>query len=246
MARGALVTGGSRGIGRAAGLALARQGFAVAFNYRQDAAAAAESVRLASAAGATGIAVQGDVSDPEVVERVWAEASQALGTIDVLVNNAAIAPLTAIEAIEIDEWDQVFHTNVRGPFQLSRLALRTMAPRRWGRIVTMTSQAGITGGYFVGAHYSATKGALIALTRTLAKHGAAHGVTANCVAPGLVDTDLVAGFPADRREAMIEAIPMRRLGTPDEVGALVAFLASDAAGYITGATIPVDGGLLAG
>jgi 3-oxoacyl-[acyl-carrier protein] reductase len=168
-----------------------------------------------------------------------------LSAVDILVNNAGLAPVTPIDEISLDEWQLVFDTNVRAAFLLSRLALGSMRPRNWGRIITMTSQAGITGGFFIGAHYSASKGALIALSRTLAKLGAAYGVTSNCIAPGLIDTDLVAGFPADRRNAMIGGIPMRRLGTIDEVGGLVGFLASDASSYVTGTTISVDGGLLA-
>ncbi len=244
--RGALVTGGSRGIGRAAVHALARMGCSVVVNYRSDQSAAEAAVAEARTLGGDAIAIQADVSDAGEVERLWNECVQHIGAVDVLVNNAGIAPLTPLDDISLDEWQLVLDTNLRSAFLLSRNALGPMRDRRWGRILTVTSQAGITGGFFVGAHYAASKGALIALSRTLAKHGAQFGVTSNCIAPGLVDTDLVAGFPEDRRDAMIGGIPMRRLGTIDEVAGLIGFLASDAASYITGTTIPVDGGLLSG
>jgi 3-oxoacyl-[acyl-carrier protein] reductase len=166
--------------------------------------------------------------------------------VDVLVNNAGIAPTTKLDDISLEEWGKVMDTNVRAYAFLARRALRGMRSRNWGRIVNVASQAGLTGGFFVGAHYAASKGAIIALTRSLAKLTAATGtITANCVAPGLISTDLVASFPPEQVEMMTNGIPMRRLGTPDEVGAAIAFLASDDASYITGAVIPIDGGLLA-
>jgi 3-oxoacyl-[acyl-carrier protein] reductase len=166
--------------------------------------------------------------------------------VDVLVCNAGIAPTTAIDDIPLDEWARVLDVNVRGAFLLGRLALGDMKARGWGRIITVASQAGVTGGYFVGAHYAASKGALIALTRSLAKRGAAAGVTANCVAPGLIDTDITRGFDQAQLKGMAASIPAKRLGHADEVGAVVAFLASDGAAYVNGVLLPIDGGLLSG
>jgi 3-oxoacyl-[acyl-carrier protein] reductase len=245
-ARVALLTGGGRGIGRACSLALAASGHRVIVNYAHNRAAAEETVAAARALGVEAVAIEADVGDAAATERLYTEATAAFGHIDVLVCNAGIAPLTALDDISLEEWQDVFDINVRSTLLLGRRALREMKARGWGRIVTIASQAGVTGGYFIGAHYAASKGALIALTRSLAKRGAAHGVTANCVAPGLIDTDLTRAFPPEQRDGLVAAIPMKRMGTPEEVGGVVSFLASDAAGYVSGVLFPVDGALLAG
>lgn len=246
MERVALVTGASRGIGRACAVALARSGHRVVVNFRRHETAALAAVAEVRDAGGDAVAIAADVGDAEAPERLYREAVAAFGRVDVLVCNAGIAPTTTLDAIGIEEWQQVLDVNVRSVLLLACRALEDMRGRGWGRIVTVASQAGITGGFFAGAHYAASKGALIALTRNLARQGAAAGVTANCVAPGLVDTDLTRGFPADARDGMVAAIPMKRIGTPAEVAAAVVFLASDAASYVTGVLLPVDGGLLAG
>lgn len=242
--RVALVTGGSRGIGRASALALAETGHRVIVNYATNHTAAEETIAAICAIGGDAIAIRANIGDSIDAERLYDEAHAAFGRLDVLVLNAGIAPLTQVEDISLEEWQLVMDTNVRSALQLGRRALREMQERQWGRIVTIASQAGVTGGFFVGAHYAASKGALIALTRALAKRGAAYGVTANCVAPGLIDTDLTRCFPFTSREGMVAAVPMKRMGTPEEVGAVVAFLASDAASYISGVLLPIDGALL--
>jgi 3-oxoacyl-[acyl-carrier protein] reductase len=245
--RVAVVTGGGRSIGRACALALARTGCMVAVHYARDEAAACNAVAAITAAGGEARAFRADLAQADELERFHHVAVAAFGPVEILVSNAGIAPTTSLDAITLDEWQTVLDTNLRATFLLSRLALPGMRARGWGRIVTIASQAGLTGGYFVGAHYAASKGALIALTKSLARLAADAGnVTANCVAPGLIDTDLTRGFPAERRAGLVAAIPMKRMGTADEVAAAVTFLASEAASYITGAVLPVDGALLAG
>jgi 3-oxoacyl-[acyl-carrier protein] reductase len=225
-------------------LALAASGHRVVVNFAHDREAAAATVAAARALGVNATAIQADVAQADEAERLYDDAHRFYGRIDVLVLNAGVAPLTPIDDISLDEWQTVFDTNVRSALLLGRRALREMRENRWGRILTIASQAGVTGGYFVGAHYAASKGALIALTRALAKRGAAHGVTVNCLAPGLIDTDLTRGFPLAQRASLTTAIPMKRMGTPEEVGATAAFLASDAASYISGVLLPIDGALL--
>lgn len=240
----ALITGGGRGIGRGCALALAATGHRVIVNYVSDGLSADQTVAAARSLGVDAVALNADVGDAGEAERLYSSAHATFGHIDVLVLNAGVAPLTAIDAISLDEWQRVLDVNVRSALLLGRHALREMKERGWGRILTVASQAGVTGGYFVGAHYAASKGALIALTRSLAKSGAPYGVTVNCLAPGLIDTDLTRSFPAAHREDLVKVIPMRRMGTPEEVGAVAAFLASDSAGYISGALLPIDGALL--
>ncbi len=246
MTRIALVTGGSRGIGRACAIALAEHGCDVIVNFHRDAAAANEVVTHILALGRRAVALQADVGDPEAVRAMIATATETFGAITILVSNAGMAPLTSLESIPLDEWDTVFTTNARPVLQLVQLLLPGMRTAGHGRIVTVASQAGVSGGVFIGAHYAASKGAIIALTRSIAKYTAGlTDVTANCVAPGLIDTDLVSGFPPEAVTRMTQGIPMKRLGSPREVGDVVAFLCSPAASYVTGTLLPVDGGLLA-
>ena len=244
--RVALVTGGSRGIGRACVRALALTGHRVVVNYREDAQAAHAAVAEVVAAGTEGVAIAADVGEAAAAERLFRDAVAVFGRVDVLVCNAGVAPTTPLDMISLQDWQRVLDVNTRSVFVLGRLALQDMRPRGWGRIVTIASQARMTGGFFVGAHYAASKGAMIALSRSLAKLAARDGVTVNCLALGLLDTDMTRAFDAEARERLVSAIPMGRMGTAEEVGAVVAFLASEAASYITGAVLPVDGGLLSG
>lgn len=240
----ALVTGGSKGIGRACGERLAAAGYAVAFNYHHDEAAAREATAAIAAHGQPVRAYLSDFGAPDAPGRLVEDVLRDHGRLDLLVNNAAIAPTTAIDAITVDEWDQVLSTNLRSAFFCAQAALRQMRAQKHGRIVFMSSQAGQAGGIFIGAHYVASKAALIGLAKSFAKAGAADGVLVNCVCPGQVDTPLTRQFPADKVAALTQAIPLRRMATATEVANVVVFLASDAASYITGATVPVNGGML--
>lgn len=240
--RVALVTGASRGIGRAVALALARQGAAVAVNYARSGAAAAEVVAAIEAAGGRGLAVQGDVGDAAEAERVVAEVERALGPVSILVNNAGIVRDTLLLRMKDEDWDDVLRTNLTGAFRVTRLVLRGMVRQRWGRIVNVASVAGLVGNPGQ-ANYSAAKAGLVGFTKALAREVGSRGVTVNAVAPGFIDTDMTRGLPDVVRRRALEQIPLGRFGTPEDVAAAVAFLASDAAAYITGQTIVVDGGL---
>lgn len=240
----ALVTGGSKGIGRACGERLAAEGYAVAFNYHHDETAAREAVAAMGGHGHPVRSYRADLGEAEAPRRLVEDVVRDFGRLDLLVNNAAVAPTTPITEISVEEWDLVLATNLRGAFFCAQAALRHMGARKSGRIVFVSSQAGQAGGVFVGAHYVASKAALIGLAKSFAKAGAADGVLVNCVCPGQVDTPLTQQFPADRVAALTQAIPLKRMATATEVANVIVFLASDAASYITGATVPVNGGML--
>jgi 3-oxoacyl-[acyl-carrier protein] reductase len=234
----ALVTGGSRGIGAATARALAADGWRVAVNYRSGREAAEEVVESLATPG---VAVQGDVSDPEAADALFAAAEEALGgPVLVLVNNAGITADNLSPAITDDEWDRVMATNLSGAFRLTRRALRPMLRARFGRIVNVASVVGLKANPGQ-ANYAAAKAGLVGLTKTVAAEVARRGVTVNAVAPGFIETDMTKDVPQE----VLTAVPARRPGTPDEVAAAVRFLASDAAGYVTGTTLFVDGGMSA-
>jgi 3-oxoacyl-[acyl-carrier protein] reductase len=238
-----VVTGGSRGIGRAIVLACAREGAAVAFNYVQNADAAAATLDAARALGATAVAVQADVADRDAVARFFGDVKRELGgAADVLVNNAAITHDAFLMLTGDAAWDRVLATNLTGAFSCSKVALRGMIAGRWGRIVNVVSPAGFLGKEGAGA-YAASKGGLVAMTKTLAREVARYGITVNAVSPGLVETELIAGMAAPQREAVEGRIPLGRLATPDEIVGAVLYLVSPAASYVTGTTLHVDGGL---
>lgn len=239
----ALITGGSKGIGRACGERLAAAGYAVAFNYHQDEAASKEATAVIATHGCDVRAYRSNFGDPAAPSRLVEAVLSDFGRLDLLVNNAAVAPTTLIDAISVEEWDHVMATNLRAAFFCAQAVLRHMRLRRSGRIVFVSSQAGQTGGVFIGAHYVASKAALIGLAKSFAKAGAADGVLVNCVCPGQVDTPLTRQFPAARVAALTQAIPLKRMATAEEVANVIVFLASDEASYVTGATIPVNGGL---
>ena len=240
--RVALVTGASRGLGRATALELAGCGAAVVVNYRSEAAAADEVVGEITAAGGRAVAVQADVSDGAAVDGLVKATTAAFGSLDILINNAGITRDNLLLRMKDDEWDAVLNTNLRGTFLLTRAALRPMMRARWGRIISITSVVGLVGNAGQ-ANYAAAKAGLIGFTKSVAREMASRSITANAVAPGFVDTDITASLSDSLREAALAAIPLERWGKPSEIAQTVAFLASDAAAYITGQTLAVDGGM---
>jgi 3-oxoacyl-[acyl-carrier protein] reductase len=241
--RRALVTGGSRGIGRAVAMALAAAGMRVAVNYARSAQDAAATVSAIRAAGGTAEAIQADVADSAAVNHLFDEIKRLFGGIDVLVNNAAIARDGYLMMLSEPAWDEVMATNLRGPFLCTRQALRSMIRGHWGRIINLVSPAGLLG-KDGAANYAASKGGLLSMSKSLAREVARYGITVNAVCPGLIETDMIATLPDEQRRRYVEQIPLQRFGAAEEVAAAVAFLASEQAGYITGSTLTVDGGLM--
>jgi 3-oxoacyl-[acyl-carrier protein] reductase len=241
--RRALITGASRGIGRAAALELAAAGVRVAVNYASSEEAALATVEAIRAAGGEAEAVRADVGDAAAVGTMFDELKSLWGGVDILVNNAAVVHDGFLMLLSEPAWDRVLDTNLRGAFLCARHALRSMISGRWGRIVNVVSPAGILG-KDGAANYAASKGGLLSMGKSLAREVARYGITVNAVCPGLIDTDLVAGLPEEQRARYVEQIPLQRFGTPVEAAAAVLFLVSPQASYITGSTLTVDGGLM--
>ena len=240
-ARSALVTGASRGIGAAIARSLARDGWRVGVNYRSDRDGAESVVSDIEREGGQAVALAADVADPGAPDELFGSLeSRFEGPVLALVNNAGISRDDITPSLGDEEWDAVLQTNLTAAFRLTRRAFKTMLRARSGRIVNISSIAGLRASPGQ-ANYCAAKAGLIALTRTTAVEVARRGVTVNAVAPGLIDTEFIGGASQELREA----IPARRLGTPEEVAACVRFLTSEEASYVTGAVLTVDGGLAA-
>lgn len=237
--RRAIVTGASRGIGAAIARTLAARGMHVVVNYRQDDAAAAAVVASIEHAGGTARAARFDVGDAEATTAALDELVADGGAFDVVVNNAGITRDAPFPAIEPADWDAVLRTTLGGFYNVTRPLTMPMVRKRWGRIVNVSSVSGIHGNRGQTS-YAAAKAGLVGATKSLARELGKRGITVNAVAPGLIDTDMIAGLPI---EELVRTIPVRRLGTPDEVAKLVAFLVGDDAAYITGQVITIDGGL---
>ncbi len=238
----ALVTGASRGIGRAVAVRLGSQGAFVYINFNQNESAAMETLRLMEKMGAEGKICRFDVSDFKLTHSAIEGIINEKGRLDILVNNAGITGVGLVARMEEEDWDREIDTNLKGTFNCCRAVSRYMMKQRSGKIVNMTSlvaEAGVAG----QSGYAASKGGIISLTKSLARELASRNICINAVSPGLIETEMTADLIKKHKKSMIEQIPLGRFGTPDDVAAVVAFLASGESGYITGQVIRVNGGL---
>lgn len=238
----AIVTGASRGIGAGIALKLAQAGAKVVVNYHRQKADAEQVAAACEAAGSAALAVGADVGDETSVQNLL-QAATALGSPSILVNNAGIALDKLLMDTSVEEWNQVLTTNLTGPFLCTKAILPHLLRRQWGRVINISSIWGISGAAGESA-YSAAKGGLITWTKALALELASSGITVNAIAPGAVDTDMLLHLSADDKAALTEQIPARRLGSPEDIGSVAAFLASRGASYLTGQVISVNGGIL--
>ncbi|WP_150268230.1 3-oxoacyl-[acyl-carrier-protein] reductase [Paenibacillus tepidiphilus] len=238
----ALVTGGSRGIGRSIALALAEQGVKVAVNYAGGEAAAQETVARIAELGSEGIALKGNVGHSADADALVKEVLNTWGRIDILINNAGITRDNLIMRMKEEEFDQVIETNLKGVFNCLKAATRPMMKQRYGRIINISSVVGVTGNPGQ-ANYSAAKAGIFGLTKSAARELASRGITVNCIAPGFIDTDMTRELSDDVRSELEKGIPLARLGRTEDIANAALFLASEGAAYMTGQTLHVDGGM---
>jgi 3-oxoacyl-[acyl-carrier protein] reductase len=241
----ALVTGGSRGIGRAVCLKLASMGATVGINYVSNSTAAEETLKQVEVIGGKGFMTRFDVADAEAVQENIKEIIAVHGKVDILVNNAGITRDGLMARMKEDDWDRVLDTNLKGAFLCSKAVMRTMMKQRWGRIVNVSSVVGFVGNSGQ-VNYGAAKAGLTGLTKSMARELAGRNITVNCVAPGYIVTEMTDGLTEDVQEALKAQIPMATLGTPEDVAASVGFLASTDSNYVTGQTLHVNGGMYMG
>ena len=238
----ALVTGASRGIGKAIAIRLATEGVSVGVNYNASEQEAAKVVDEIQSLGGKAIILKGSVADSLEVQSLIQAAEDKLGGLDILVNNAGITKDNLIMRLPEEDWDQVIDTNLKGAFLCTKAALRSMVRQRSGRIINMSSVVAITGNAGQ-SNYTAAKAGLIGFTKTVAKEVASRGITVNAIAPGFIETQMVDAISSQLQEKILERIPLGYFGTPEDVAGVVAFLASEDARYVTGQVIGIDGGL---
>jgi len=239
----ALVTGGSRGIGRAIALAFAERGAKVAVNYASNAVAAEETVATVRECGSAAVALQGDVAEAADAKRLIDETVAAFGTLHILVNNAGLTHDELLLRMSEEAWDRVLAVDLRGAYLCTKAALRTMTRQRWGRIINIASVAGLVGNAGQ-SNYAAAKAGLIGFTKSVAKEMASRNITANAIAPGFVATEMTEGLTEQQKGAVMMLVPLGRAATPEEIAPAAVFFASDEAAYVTGTVLAVDGGLV--
>lgn len=238
----AIVTGSSRGIGRAVAVALAKAGASVVINYAGRADAAEQTATMVKEIGGTALVIKTDVADAGQVKAMVDKTVEVFGRLDILVNNAGITRDNLIIRMKDEDWDAVIDTNLKGAFNCCRAAIRPMIKSKNGRIINISSVVGLSGNPGQ-VNYSAAKAGIIGLTRTLAGEVGSRNITVNAIAPGFITTEMTDGLPTELKEQLTERIPLGRLGAPEEIAGVVAFLCSPDAGYITGQVIAVDGGM---
>ncbi|AMO84651.1 3-oxoacyl-[acyl-carrier-protein] reductase [Solibacillus sp. FSL W7-1472] len=239
----AVVTGASRGIGRAIALQLASEGAKVVVNYSGSEQKAQEVVEEIKANGGEAIAVQANVADTDSVQNLMKTALDTYGSIDILVNNAGITRDNLLMRMKDDEWDDVINTNLKGVFLCTKAVTRQMMKQRAGRIINISSIVGVAGNAGQ-ANYVAAKAGVIGLTKTTAQELASRNILVNAIAPGFITTEMTEGLPEDLKEGMLKQIPLAKLGQPEDIAKAVVFFASDSSNYITGQTLQIDGGMV--
>lgn len=239
----ALITGGSRGIGRAIALKLSEEGYNIAISYINNKDRAEEVIGKIEKNGVKGLAIKADVSKEDEVDNMMNMIKEQLGTVDVLINNAGITKDNLLIRMKTENWDQVMDTNLRGVFLCTKAVAREMMKKRYGKIVNVASVVGISGNIGQG-NYSASKAGVIGFTKSIAKELGSRGINVNAVAPGFIETDMTHMLEDGIKDEMIRSIPLNRAGKPEDVANLVVFLCSEKADYITGQVIHVDGGML--